>query len=220
MSAYASQSPPLVPREWPPGERAWSGGPARDLDAQFDEGIAPRPMERSVEPPIRPRPANFKNRQITSNRPSIGKRMFSRMIRFCIAVLIGVGGTLAWQSPDARETVRTWVPSLGWLLSDLPANWPTAPANSREVVQQLEPIARDLAVVRRSVEQLTAKQGQVDQNVATLQAIEQDIRKITSPPPQPPPPPSPPPRAAPKSPPPAAQSSSAPPPPPAGPPVR
>ena len=36
---------------------------------------------------------------------------------FFIAVLIGVGATLAWQShgDDAKQIVRTWAPSLGWL---------------------------------------------------------------------------------------------------------
>ena len=179
-----------------------------------DPGFGTRRMEPTVRTGSPPR---FKSNQITSNKRSIGGRMFSSMIRFCFAVLIGVGGTLAYQSPDARERVRTWAPQLGWLLSDLPANWPTASANSREVVQQLQPIARDLAVVRRSVEQLTSKQEQMDQSVATLQAIEQEIRqKMTAPPP---PPPATPARAAPK--PPQAAAQSAPPaPPPAGPPVR
>jgi hypothetical protein len=51
------------------------------------------------------------------------------------------------------------------------------------LVQQLEPITRDLTVVRRSLEQLAAKQEQMAQNIATLQAAEQDIRqKMSSPP--------------------------------------
>jgi hypothetical protein len=48
-----------------------------------------------------------------------------------------------------------------------------AAAVSPELVR-LE-VARDLAVIRNSVEQLAAKQEQMAQNIATLQAAEQDI---------------------------------------------
>jgi lipoprotein-anchoring transpeptidase ErfK/SrfK len=50
-------------------------------------------------------------------------------------------------------------------------------------VQQLESLARDVGVVRRRVEQLAAKQEQMAHNIASLQAVEQDIRqKMSSPP--------------------------------------
>jgi len=52
-------------------------------------------------------------------------------------------------------------------------------------VQQLEPLASNLDVVRRSVEQLAAKQEQMAQNMATLQAVEEDIRQKMSSPPSP-----------------------------------
>jgi TolA-binding protein len=48
-----------------------------------------------------------------------------------------------------------------------------AAAISPELVR-LE-VARDLAVMRNSIEQLAAKQEQMAQNIATLQAAEQDI---------------------------------------------
>jgi hypothetical protein len=48
-----------------------------------------------------------------------------------------------------------------------------APAMSPELVR-LE-VARDLAAMRNSIEQLAAKQEQMAQNIATLQAAEQDI---------------------------------------------
>ena len=131
---------PLVAKERPTAEEAWSSGPARDLDAVY----------------------RLKNDQVASNRPSIGRRIFRSVIRFSIAVLIGIGATLAWQShgDEAKETIRTWAPSLGWLLSVSATKSPAAAATSRELVQEIEPIARDLAVVRRSVEQLAAKQEQ------------------------------------------------------------
>jgi hypothetical protein len=93
---------------------------------------------------------------------------------------------------------------------------PAAAVTSPELVRQLEPMTRDLAVVRRSLEQLAAKQEQMAQSIATLQAVEQDIRqKMSSPPPSravPKPPRKPPQPAAQSS---AVLSSSVPPPPPA-----
>jgi hypothetical protein len=51
------------------------------------------------------------------------------------------------------------------------------------LVQQVNAIARDLAVVRHSVEQLAAKQEQMAHTVATLQAVDQDVsQKMSSPP--------------------------------------
>ena len=63
---------------------------------------------------------------------------------------------------------------------------PTAPvlaaaAISPELVR-LE-VARDLAVIRNSVEQLAAKQEQMAQKIATLQAAEQEIIQERSSPP-------------------------------------
>ena len=55
-----------------------------------------------------------------------------------------------------------------------------AAAISPELVR-LE-VARDLAVMRNSIEQLAAKQEQMAQNIAALQAAEQDIIQTSSPP--------------------------------------
>jgi hypothetical protein len=51
-------------------------------------------------------------------------------------------------------------------------------------MQQLDAVARNLAVVQKSVEQLGAKQEEMARNIASLQAAEQDIRKKLSPAPQ------------------------------------
>ena len=98
-------------------------------------------------------------------------------------VLIGVGGTLAWQHGDEiTEIVRTWAPSLGWLLPVSTTKAPAPPVTSTELQQQFKPMAIDLALVRRSIEQLGAnqdqlarKQDQMAQAIATLQTAEQDI---------------------------------------------
>ena len=96
------------------------------------------------------------------SRPSIGRRIFRTISRFFIAVLLGVGATLAWQSygDEAKERVRTLAPSMGRLLDLIPTK-ASARAISPELVRQQELIARDLAIVRRSLEHLAAKQEQM-----------------------------------------------------------
>jgi len=115
------------------------------------------------------------------------------LARFFLALFIGVGGTLAWQSygDEAKEMVRTWAPSLGWLLPASTLEVPAPAVTSIELKQQLKPVALDLAIVRRSIEQLafnqdqlSRKQEQVIQAIAALQAAQQDIgQKISTPPP-------------------------------------
>ena len=201
---------PLAPRS--AAEGVWPGGSSRDIDPMFDRRGGKRPMD----PPIRSgRPPRVKNNRIARDRPSIGRRIFGPLARIAVAILIGVVATYVWRNngDKAKEVVRILAPSLGWLLPDATT---AGAAPSRELVQQLAPIARDLAAVRRGVEQLAVKQEQMDQNLVTLQAINQEIRQkvLSSPPPS---------RAAPaqpKSPPPSAQSFSATPPPPTAGPLR
>jgi hypothetical protein len=123
-----------------------------------------------------------------SNRPSVGKRALRTLTRFSIAVLIGVGATLGWQAygDDARRIAATRAPTLSWLLS-VSANSPAVVATSPDPAQQLERSASNLDAMKRSVDQLAAKQDQMAQNLAALQAVEEDIRQkmVSTPPPQP-----------------------------------
>jgi hypothetical protein len=177
------------------------------LNNQHERDVPP--LVPNVEPPLHapPRPSVFKNDQLANDRPSIGSRIFRALARFFLAVLIGIAVTLAWQSygNEAKEMLSAWAPSLGWLLpasTKSPSNStqnavlpPSAPVNQtgeaaaavtpHDLVQQLEPVVRDLASVRHSLEQLAAKQDQMAQDIATLQATEQDIRKKMSSPPAP-----------------------------------
>ena len=104
------------------------------------------------------RSSNFQSNQFASERPSIGRRISRTLARFFFAVLIGVGTTLAWQSyrKEAKEVVTTWVPSLGWLLPVSATMTSASTETSPELGQQLKPIALDLALIRRSVEQLAS----------------------------------------------------------------
>jgi hypothetical protein len=167
-----SQSPPLAENEWPTAE-------PRDLDDISDQRIGARP----VKPPTHsPRSSNLRRNQVTTRRPSVGRRLFRGLTRFTIAVLIGVGGTLAWESHGdaAREMIIAQAPTLAWLLSVSRMKTPAVAATSSEPVQQLGPLASNLDVVRRSIEQLAAKQDQIVQNIAILQTVEEDIRQKMS----------------------------------------
>ena len=148
--------------------------------------------------------SDFNNDNLASGRPSVVRRMFGALARFSITVLIGVCATLAWQSygDRAREMLSTQVPSLRWLSVSTTTVAPDGqgPAQSAAVPQtaavpqaaapaaaattpelaQLEPMARDVAATRRSLEQFAIKQEQMAQNIATLQAATQDIKQKMS----------------------------------------
>jgi TolA-binding protein len=195
---------------------------ARDLDSIFSQS-APRPSNQNWPTPPT---SNIQK----SEKRSIGRRMSRALARFSVVFLIGIGATLAWQShsDEAMEIVRTKVPSLAWLLPVSTAT-PTpdvqasaaAVVPSAELEQQLKPMAVDLDIVRRSVqqlankvEQLAAKQDQmshkqdeISQNITTLQLVEQEVSQKLSAPPQSAVPPRKPPQ-------PTARSSTVPPPPP------
>ncbi len=166
-----SQSPPLT------AEETSSGGLARDPDVRSDQRIGRRRMKPSIDPP---HPYRFGEGQLTSGRPSIGRRIFRALTRFSIAVLIGVGATLGWQSDAAKEMLVARVPTLAWVLPVSTTKSPVVAATSTDPMQQLAPLASNLDVVRRSVEQLAAKQEQMAQNIAALQAVEEDIRQKVS----------------------------------------
>ena len=172
-----SQSPPLT------AEEPSSGGLTRDPDVRSDQHIGRRRMKPSIDPPHHYR---FGDGPLASGRPSIGRRIFRTLTRFSIAVLIGVGATLGWQSDAAKEMLVARAPTLAWVLSVSTTKSPVVAATSTDPMQQLAPLASNLDVVRRSVEQLAAKQEQMAQNIAALQAVEEDIRqKLSSTPPAP-----------------------------------
>jgi hypothetical protein len=180
---YSTKSPPLN------DEYAEHDVDASDPDAERASSNRVHQLR-----PGRPyRSSGFKNTQVASDRPSITRRIIRALGRFSIAVLIGVGGTLAWQSygDEAKEMLRTWAPSLAWLLPVSTMSPPAPAVTSAELQEKLKPVALDVAIVRRSVEQLASnqdqlarKQEQMAQAIAALQAAGQDIsQKISTPPP-------------------------------------
>jgi hypothetical protein len=147
-----------------------------DFDDEYGSSDGAGPLKPS-------RPSGFRNVQFRSDRPSIGRRLMRTLVRFFLAVLIGVGGTLAWQHGDeVTEMVRTWAPSLGWLLPVSTIKAPARAVTATELQQQLKPMAIDLALVRRTEEQLATnqdqlarKQDQMAQVMSALQAAQQEL---------------------------------------------
>jgi hypothetical protein len=168
-----SQSPPLT------ADEPSSGGFARDPDVRSDQRIGGRRMKPSIDSPHHYR---FGEGPLASGRPSIGRRIFRSLTRFSIAVLIGVGATLGWQSygDEAKEILVAQAPTLGWVLSVSTTKSPIVAATSTDATLQLAPLASTLDAVRRSVEQLAARQEQMAQNIAVLRAIEEDARQKMS----------------------------------------
>ena len=157
-------------------------------------GIAP------VEPSIgvNPRQASFQRYGISRGR-SVGRRVF-RAFAYGFIIIVTVGAALAWQSSNdkIKDMVRAWGISLSQLssvlgtkssaASDVPAKPVSktseqalvAARSSPEAQHQLGTMVSDLAVVRRIVEQLAAKQEQMAQDIATLQAAEQNVSEKKS----------------------------------------
>lgn len=173
----------------------------RDLDVGHESlnepvGTASSEAELYAEsPPMAPQGrmsppySDFGRRKLAYPKPPIGRRMLRSVTRFCFAVLLGIGATLAWQSygRDAELMARAWVPAVDPLLPAATSGSPeAAPATVADLAQQLKPVSLDLAIVRRSLEQLAANQGQfaasqqqIAQSVATVQQLAEEIGKDT-----------------------------------------
>lgn len=170
-----SQSASIAQAEW-----VSVAGPKRDLDARSDQHNEIQPMRLAIESS---HPSSVDEGQVASDRPSIASRKL-RLPHFFIAVVIGIGATLGWQSygDTAREIVVEQIPTLASLLPVSTTKSRALAATSPEIVQQLLPLTFGINVMRRSVDQLAAKQEQLAQNIAVLQAaIEEDVRQKVSP---------------------------------------
>ena len=168
-----SQSPSLT------AEETLLGGLERDLDVRSDQRTGRRRTKPSVDSSY---PYRFGEGQQAIHRPPIGKRMLRALIRFSIAVLIGVGATLGWQSygDEAKEMLVARAPILELLFSVSTSKSPVVAATSTDTTRQIAPLVSTLDAVRRSVEQLAAKQEQMAQNISALRAVEEDVRQKTA----------------------------------------
>jgi hypothetical protein len=103
---HHSQSPPSAQQEWLIPE-------ARDLDDATKQRVRIQPVKPSI------RSSGLNHAQSANQRQSVLRRIFRSVTRFFVAVIIGVGGTLAWQShgDEASEMLAARAPTLAWMLS-------------------------------------------------------------------------------------------------------
>ena len=181
---YNPQSQPLR------AEETSSGWRARDLDDRYDQRIRTRPRNSTANSTTNStvhslHSATLMDDRVASRRPPVRRRIVRALTRFLIAVLIGVGATLAWQSYGdvAREMLAARLPTLAWLLS-VSKTSPVVAATPADPMPKLESLVSSLDYVRRSVEQLALKQDEMARNIAALQAVESDIRQQVSSTPQ------------------------------------
>jgi hypothetical protein len=168
----------LAEKERRMAEQASSGRAARDhLHDRFDQraNVQPTASIHAIHSFGR------KDDQVASSRPPLRRRIFRALIRFVVTILFGVGGTLAWQSYGdvARQMAVARVPALNGLLSVSPTMSHVL-AVSASPAQQGGSSASSPDALRRGMEQLAARQEQMAQNIATLQAIGEDIRQKMS----------------------------------------
>lgn len=159
----------MIYPQGPQGGKERSGKSPHAADARFDQRSGMRTGTASVHTL---HAFGRNDDQAESRRPSIVGRMFRTVIRFVVTLLIGIGGTLAWQSyGDAvKGIVAVQAPTLARLLP--PTGWP---ASSNPAQQPAA--AYNLDTLRLNIEQLAARQDLMAQSFATLLAVEVDIRQ-------------------------------------------
>jgi len=143
-----------------------------------------------TEPPIQ---ARTRPTDRWTEQPSLGKRASRAFARFLIIFCFGVVATFVWQSygDAAREMIANSSPQLRWLAPQIAAQTasdmvaPTVTAPPSPDVQQLKAMSLGLAALRQSVEQLAAAHQQMTDEIAKLQATEQEILEKVSAPPRP-----------------------------------
>ena len=146
---------------------------------------------------------------IASNKRPIATRIFRTIVYGVIVALLVFVGWQAYRDEGTKEAISAWWrSSAAWLSfldhqSPISAKGGTAIGSrssdragaavssssaeateagnfSHEIQQQLQTIASDLAIVRRTVEQLASKQEQMAQEIASLQAAQQNASKTVS----------------------------------------
>ena len=144
----------LTPSDVPTVEIVWRDGPTPHRTAKRP---SPDPRIRIVSEnsteiiPI-PELKRLARDNRAAGRPSIGRRMIRAVARFCIAALIGVGATLAWQThgDQANETIKTWAASLGQRLAAASTTKSAAEITlaAAQTAIPVQPAARDVALAQ------------------------------------------------------------------------
>ncbi len=179
----------LVPRQWRASDQVPSGATAPDGSEAFLE-LGP------VEPSLRAAPgaADPGDQPFLPERPSLARRMFRGLVRFCVVFLIGVAAALTWQSEgdQAIELVRTsaptwapvwamdWipaarVPTTGSLSSDSSANAPPVVQAQSIASQTPAPAAAAPSDSVRQIETMARDLTGVRHSIEQLAARQEDM---------------------------------------------
>jgi hypothetical protein len=182
----------------------------RPIGLQNEEIPSDSPSIAPVAPSIDPNPQQptAQISEVSNDGPSVAKRLF-RTGAYGFIITVIVGTAFVWQSSDetTKEMAKGWVnsqftsrsdvasevvsttsdqPPMGntVILPTASASQPTPTSTATESLpdlkKQFEAIASDLAIVRRIVEQVAARQDQMARDIATLQADEQNVRQKIS----------------------------------------
>jgi hypothetical protein len=171
---HARDPAPVVEEVWPKADETPSRRAVRDAEVRPDPRFGRRPIKLSAHSAY---PAGVREDRVGSDRPSVGRSLRRAFFRFLFAVLVGVSGTLGWQS-YGEQIIAAHAPTLAWLFSISAPKVPEMAATSGSA--QVAPVASNLEAVRRSLEQLATKQEQMAEDIAALQAIEDDMRQKMS----------------------------------------
>jgi hypothetical protein len=180
---------PFIPNEAPTAEM----GHSFDAQGGVRDDIIPRAERLDPVIPELRRLAN--QSQVNSPKaPSRVKRALRAARRFCLAILIGVGITLVWQSygEQAKALIASRVPALAVLFPGTKAvaekkvgvaaedAVPPQASAKTELASSLSAAAlntviQNLTEMQKTLEQLAAKQEATTKSIAVLQQAESEI---------------------------------------------
>ncbi len=110
-----------------------------------------------------PRQVDFEADATSSKRQPVGRRLF-RAASYGFSIIVVVGVVVGWQTYGDRINMRTaWELSLSW--PSLFLHTTGSDGISPEVQNRVDTLASDLTAVRRSVEELAAKQEQITRDI-------------------------------------------------------
>jgi hypothetical protein len=159
---------------------------ARDETERSD----PLDFGRDFAPSIVPRDENAQigTEELASNKASLGKRVAGAIVG---SIIIAIVVTFAWQgssiyskkSKPSSDLAVSISPQLSDQTTPVPQQAPTPVVAEMppELLQQLQNIVSDLAVLRRTIEEMASKQDQTSRDIASIQAAEQNLSKQISP---------------------------------------
>jgi hypothetical protein len=166
-------SAPGVEEARPKTEEAPSRRAVREAEVRPDARFGRRPIKLAHSG----YPTGVREDRVANDRPSVGRSLRRAFFRFVLAVFVGVSGTLGWQS-YGEQVLAAHAPTLAWLFSISALKVPDQATTSGTA--QVAPVTSNLEAVRRSLEQLATRQEQMAQDIAALQAIEDDMRQKMS----------------------------------------